>query len=325
MAKIKKIGIICSGGNSQAMNSAIIAICQQAEKFNYEAYLIKDGYYGVTYYKPERADLVYLDNFINRGNAVNGSARFVEFTQEKILQQAINNLRKNHLDLLVVIGGDGSYNGAARLKQLGFPVICLPGTIDNDIASTDYSIGFDTSLQQIVNCMDALKDSFGSHNGICFVEVMGRHYSDLAIRSCIANNAQYVVTADNVLTPKQFADIALKAQKKGVRGVMFVVTENIYGKNNLPSLSEIAKIVGDLTKNAMCRAIVLAHIQRGGTPVATDRFFSSLMGAEVIACLNKKIINVAIGIKQGKVVTTDITKAVNLPRKKHNMYFLQKK
>ncbi|MDR2847131.1 MAG: ATP-dependent 6-phosphofructokinase [Mycoplasmataceae bacterium] len=321
---MKKIGIIASGGNSQAMNNTVIAIVKQAYKNNLEPYLIKDGYCGVLRGDFKKAVAADLDAYINRGNVMIGSARCLEFLEPKNQEKAAGILKKNGIEVLIVIGGDGSYNGAYKLSTFGTKVIALPGTIDNDISSTEYSIGFDTCLNQIILNMDALKDSFESHNGICFVEVMGRHFSELAIRACIANNAQYVVTSDNVLNAKQFAKIANDATKNGVRGVMFVITENIYGKDGLPTLSAIAEEVGKLTNNQMSRAISLGHIQRGGTPTANDRFMSSLFGAHAITCIKENVTNVAIGFRNNKLVTVDIKKAVTMPRKKHCFYFFDK-
>lgn len=305
------------------MNNTIITIVDQAIKNKIKVELIRDGYKGLINEWFIPADPVFLDNFVNRGNVVIGSARCLEFLKPEVQAKAAKILKQHKIDVLIVIGGDGSYNGAYKLSLLGAKVITLPGTIDNDIASTEYSIGFDTSLNQIVNSLDALKDSFGSHDGICFCEVMGRHYSDLAIRSCIANHCQAVVTIDNVKTAAQFAKIAQQAMANGVRGVMFIVTENIYGKNGLPSLEQIAKEVETITGNGMCRAVVLAHIQRGGTTVASDRFKSSLMGAYAITCVKNNQLNVAIGLKHDALITTPIDKAVTMPRKKHNFYFLE--
>lgn len=321
--KTTKIAILASGGNSQAMNNAVIAIATQAKLANFDVVLIKNGYSGIFKEDFVKADLNYLSEFVSRGNIIIGSARCLEMLEKKNQVEASRILKKNNIDVLVVIGGDGSYMGANSLSLNGTKVIALPGTIDNDIASTEYSIGFDTCLQQIVLAMDALKDSFSSHNGICFVEVMGRHFSDLAIRACIANNAQYVVTADNITDAKTFAKIANDAMKSGVKGVMFVITENIYGKNSLPTLSEIASEVGKLTNNIMSRAVVLAHLQRGGCPTGNDRFMASLMGAYAIECIKNKTFNVAIGMKNGKLATTNISIAVKMPKKKTNFYYLK--
>lgn len=203
-----KIGILASGGNSPGMNNAIITLVKKAIALKMTPILIYDGYKGLLEEKFAKPNIAFLDNFNSRGNVMIGAARSKEFYKLETKKKAIAILKKHKIDVLVVIGGDGSYKGANSLAQLGMKVLCLPGTIDNDIASTHTTIGFNTCLNTIVNSLDAIRDCFDSHAGICFVEVMGRSFSDLAIYSGIATQAEAIITSENVMNAENFVEIA---------------------------------------------------------------------------------------------------------------------
>ncbi|GHU30680.1 hypothetical protein FACS1894166_00760 [Bacilli bacterium] len=266
-----KIAILASGGNSPGMNNAIITLVKTAQVHKIDVLLISDGYRGLLEDKFTSANIRYLEQFNSRGNVVIGSARSKEFMQTPYKKKAAAILKKRKVDVLVVIGGDGSYLGAASLTHFGVKVMTLPGTIDNDVASTDSTIGFYTCLHTIVTAIDALRDSFDSHSGICFVEVMGRGYSDLAIQAGVATEAEAIVTKDNILKAHDFVKIANETFKRGKRSCIFIITEKIYGLDGLPSLDDIAQEVNQKTMRT-CRVNVIGHIQRGGTVSATDRF-----------------------------------------------------
>ncbi len=271
---IKKIAILASGGNAPAMNNAVITLVRKAKFYELDVDLIHDGYLGLVndrFYKP---DLPSLTLFYANGNVLIGTSRFIDFPKKENLQKAVENLKKHQIDCLFVIGGDGSYHGALELAKLGIHVICLPGTIDNDIRGTEQTIGFSTALKAIVNGIDNLRDSFDSHSGVCLVEVMGRRYPDLTIYAAIASEAEAVITANNPLTAEQIAQIANDTYKRGHKSCIVVISEKVYGQNGLPTLEELTKEVGTLLKGRMVRNDVLGYVQRGGIPTAEDRILA---------------------------------------------------
>jgi 6-phosphofructokinase 1 len=266
-----RIAVLASGGNSPGMNNAVITLVKSARLNKIDIKLINDGYRGLLEDKFHDADIRLLEDFSARGNVVIGTARSKEFHQIEYKRKAIKNLRKHKIDVLVVIGGDGSYKGAASLAKLNMKVMALPGTIDNDVASTDSTIGFFSCLHTIVESIDKIRDSFDSHSGICFVEVMGRGFSDLAVQAGVATMAEAIVTSENVLSTDEFISIANETKRNKKRSCIFVITEKIYGANGLPTLDELAKEVEKVT-GRVCRVNVIGHIQRGGVPSATDRY-----------------------------------------------------
>jgi 6-phosphofructokinase 1 len=266
-----KIGVLASGGNSPAMNNAVITLVKAATLNKFTVALIHDGFQGLLENKIYEPDIRYLEEFSTRGNVVIGTSRSKDFYKVEYKKKAIKILKQNKIDVLVVIGGDGSYRGAAGLAELGVKVMALPGTIDNDISSTDSTIGFYSCLHTIVESIDHLRDSFDSHSGICFVEVMGRGFSDLAVQSGVASIAEAIVTKENILNTADFVAIANETKKNHKRSCIFVITEKIYGLNGLPTLDQIAKEVEEIT-NRVCRVNIIGHAQRGGVPAAIDRY-----------------------------------------------------
>jgi 6-phosphofructokinase 1 len=266
-----RIAVLASGGNSPGMNNAVLTLVKSAKLNKIDIKLIYDGYQGLIENKFHNADVRNLEDFSTRGNVVIGSARSKKFMEVEYKRLAIKNLKKQKVDVLVVIGGDGSYKGAASLAKLGMKVMALPGTIDNDVASTDSTIGFYSCLHTIVESIDKIRDSFDSHSGICFVEVMGRGFSDLAVQAGIASNAEAIVTSENIMNAEEFIAIADETKRNKKRSCIFVITEKIYGTNGLPTLDELAKEIEKVT-GRVCRVNVIGHMQRGGVPAATDRY-----------------------------------------------------
>jgi 6-phosphofructokinase 1 len=317
-----KIAILASGGNSPGMNDAIITLVKKAKLSNIESVLIYDGYSGLLKSDFRKLDPHYLDQFVSRGNVVIGSSRSKEFSTPAGQRKAAAILKKNKIDVLVVIGGDGSFIGASRLTKLGLKVMGLPGTIDNDVSSTDTTIGFYTCLNTITTSIDAIRDSFESHAGICFVEVMGRGFSDLAIMAGVATGAEAIVTSNNILKVNDFINIANETKNRGKRSCIFVITESIYGKKGLPSLQTMAKQVEDKTHRST-RVNIIGHIQRGGVPVASDRYLASVMANHCIDCIKAKNFNRVICEHDRDIIDIDIIEATTLPRKPNKMDLVQ--
>src|SRR5574344_368581 len=186
---IKRIGILTSGGDSPGMNAAIRAVVRAGITAGLEVFGIKDGYLGMHQNRIIRLDRQSVTDIINRGGTILGTARFTAFKEESVRKEAVQNLKDHNIDAMIIIGGDGSYMGALRLSEMGIPCIGIPGTIDNDIHGTDFTIGYDTALNTIVECMDKLRDTCNSHKRVSIVEIMGRHCGDLATNASIAAGA----------------------------------------------------------------------------------------------------------------------------------------
>ncbi len=319
---LKKIAILASGGNSPGMNNVIITLVRKAASLKIKCELINDGYKGLVnnlFFKPILQNLTY---FYASGNVIIGSSRFPEMKKKEVLLKAKKNLVKHKIDCLFVIGGDGSYRGALELSKLGVHVICIPGTIDNDIASTSKTIGFSTALNSIVSSIDNIRNSFDSHNGIILVEVMGRRFPDLAICAAFATQAEGVVTTDNILSADEIIEISKQSAKNGHRSCLIIVCEKIYGFNGLPTLKEIADLISKKTKRH-CRVDVLGYIQRGGTPTAEDRILASRMGSFAVDYARKNKKSAALCYKFNKIFALDLHDSINcLPKKTNSIDLL---
>lgn len=319
--KIKKIAILASGGNSPGMNNCVITVVKHAIANKITPYIIYDGYKGLLEEKISLANLNFLENFNSRGNIIIGSARSKSFYDPKVKEQAAKILKKHKIDVLYVIGGDGSYMGAYGLSKFGIKVLCLPGTIDNDISSTEQTIGFFTCLNQIVKAVDAIRDSFESHNGICICEVMGRGYSDLALFAGIATECEAIISKDNIFTKDDFIKVIKETEKNKKRSCIFLVTEKLYGADGLPTLNEISNYIQEKI-GRLCRVNVIGYLQRGGDTDAWDRVNASLMASKAFECMMNNKLNRVISIISGEIVDIDIKKATQTPRKKSKTYLL---
>ncbi|TCV93479.1 6-phosphofructokinase [Biostraticola tofi] len=300
---IKKIGVLTSGGDSPGMNAAIRGVVRAGLSEGLEVYGIYDGYLGLFQDRMSKLDRYSVSDMINRGGTFLGSARFPEFREEGTRTIAIENMKKRGLDALVVIGGDGSYMGAKRLTEMGFPCIGLPGTIDNDVAGTDYTIGYFTALETVVEAIDRLRDTSSSHQRISIVEVMGRYCGDLTMSAAIAGGCEFIVLPEVEFKPEDLVYEIKAGIAKGKKHAIVAITEHIC---NVAELAEyIEKETGRET-----RATVLGHIQRGGSPVAYDRILASRMGAFSIELLLQGYGGRCVGVQNEKLVHHDIVDAI---------------
>ncbi|CDL80365.1 6-phosphofructokinase [Xenorhabdus cabanillasii] len=303
--KIKRIGVLTSGGDAPGMNAAIRGVVRAALTEGLEVYGIYDGYLGLYENRMKKLDRFSVSDMINRGGTFLGSARFPEFRDDKVREIAIENMRKSEIDALVVIGGDGSYLGAKKLTEAGFPCIGLPGTIDNDVAGTDYTIGYFTALETIVEAIDRLRDTSTSHKRISIVEVMGRYCGDLTLSAAIAGGCEFIVLPEREIPfdrEELLAEIKAGIQK-GKRHAIVAITEHVC------DVDELAKYIETETRHET-RATVLGHIQRGGAPVAYDRILASRMGAYSVQLLLEGYGGRCVGIQNEKLVHHDIIDAV---------------
>lgn len=300
---IKKIGVLTSGGDAPGMNAAIRGVVRAGLTRGLEVFGIYDGYLGLYENRLVQLDRYSVSDMINRGGTFLGSARFPEFRQEKIRAVALENMRKSALDALVVIGGDGSYMGANRLTEMGFPCIGLPGTIDNDVAGTDYTIGFFTALHTVVEAIDRLRDTSSSHQRISIVEVMGRHCGDLTLAAAIAGGCEFIVIPEVEFKPEDLVLAIKKGISKGKKHAIVAITEHI------TNVEQLARYIEKQTCRET-RATVLGHIQRGGSPVPYDRILASRMGAYAIELLLQGYGGRCVGVQNEQLVHHDIIDAI---------------
>lgn len=305
---IKKIAILTSGGDSPGMNNAIRAIVKGARINNIEPMLVYDGYRGLHRGDIKSANEVNVDNYINVGGTFLGSSRYLEFLKPEVRQETKELLDSKEIDALVVIGGDGSYRGAQSLHELGVKTIALPGTIDNDIASTELTIGYPTALQTIVDAIEKLRDTMNSHQRIVIVEVMGHGCGDLALYSGLAAGAEIIITNENILTEEEIARIAKEQKAMGKRSVVCVVSEFIY-KELFATVKRIQEMTGIET-----RGVVLSHLQRGGNPTAIERINATRMGIKAVDLLVEGKSGLAVGINASKTTGIPILEALEQKR-----------
>ena len=296
---MKTIGILTSGGDAPGMNAAIRAVVRSAIYYGCKVYGINRGYKGLIESDLVEMDLSSVGDIIHRGGTILKSSRCEEFKTEEGRQKAVKILKKHGIDCLVVIGGDGSFNGAQKLSDLG-----LPGTIDNDLAYTDYTIGFDTALNTVVDAISKIRDTSSSHERVNIVEVMGRHCGDLALYSGLAGGAETIIVPE---VDYKIEDICLRLEttkKRGKRHSIIVVAEGVGNAN------DIAKGIVERT-GADLRVTVLGHVQRGGSPTVSDRILASRMGVRAVELLLDGKSARVVGIKDDKIIDMEIHEALS--------------
>ncbi|HAK05240.1 MAG TPA: 6-phosphofructokinase [Firmicutes bacterium] len=307
---VQRIGVLTSGGDSPGMNAAIRAIVRAGLKNGKDMFVIYNGYKGLVEGQIEQVDRSFVSSIINLGGTILRSARLPEFADPAVRQRGVEQLRRHGIDALVVIGGDGTYMGAKKLSEMGINCIGLPGTIDNDIACTDYTIGFDTCLNTIINAVDKLRDTTSSHQRCSIIEVMGNRSGDLALFSGIACGVELIVSSDHLIPKKDIMDAMLAQKKSAKQHAMIIVSEKLFDVQELAR--EIEREVGFES-----RAEVLGRIQRGGSPSAFDRILASRMGAYAIDCLVQGKSGRCIAIVGNEMVDYDIYEALAMQRNPH--------
>ncbi len=310
MAKeIKRIAVLTSGGDAPGMNAAIRGVVRAALSYGLEIYGVRDGYYGLYHDKLVKLERHSVSDVINRGGTFLGSARFPEFRDPAVRAKCVEVLKKYEIDGLVVIGGDGSYMGAKLLtEEYGINCIGLPGTIDNDVAGTDYTIGYQTALETALEAIDRLRDTSSSHQRISIVEIMGRHCGDLTISAALAGGCEYIVIPEKGLDKESLMRNIENGLQKGKRHAIIAITELMTDVHQLAR--EIEARFGHET-----RATVLGHTQRGGVPCAFDRILGSRMGVYAVELLLQGFGGRCVGIQNEKLVHHDIIDAINNMRR----------
>ena len=311
---LRKIGILTSGGDSPGMNAAIRAVTRSALASGIEVVGIHDGYKGLVegLYEPFTRESV--SETIARGGTILGSARLPEFKDEEVMMKGIAKLKENNIDAVVVIGGDGTYRGADALTKRGVNCVALPGTIDNDIEGTDYTIGFDTALNTVVDCVDKLRDTSNSHHRCSVVEVMGNRCGDLAIYSGISCGAEILITPETGYDEEAVLEKLRYLENQGKNHAIVIVSEKVCDVKSLAD--KISRVTGFAG-----RATILGHIQRGGSPTPSDRVLASRMGAKAVELLVQGIGGHCVGIRNNEIVSMPIEECVSLPRSSRRAFY----
>ena len=306
--EVRAIGVLTSGGDAPGMNAAVRAVTRAALNKGIKVYGIRRGYNGLINDDVFEMNLRSVSDIINRGGTVLYTARSPEFKTDEGQSKALETCKKYGIDGCVVIGGDGSYRGARALSLKGIPCIGLPGTIDNDIACTDETIGFDTAMNTAVEMIDKLRDTAQSHERCSVCEVMGRNAGDIALHTGIAVGATAILVPEVEMSFEQILNKIEQGERTGKEHFIVVVAEGV------GHVSELAKKIEEKT-GIETRATVLGHVQRGGNASLRDRVLASMMGHKAVELLAQGIGNRVVAINNSKIVDFDIYEALEMKPK----------
>ncbi|WMM90753.1 6-phosphofructokinase [Heyndrickxia coagulans] len=316
---MKRIGVLTSGGDAPGMNAAVRAITRKGIYHGLEVYGIHQGYNGLIQGNIQKLEAGSVGDILQRGGTVLQSARSEEFKTPEGQQKAIRQLKDHGIEALVVIGGDGSYQGAKKLTEQGFNCIGVPGTIDNDIPGTDFTIGFDTALNTVLDAIDKIRDTASSHERTFIIEVMGRNAGDIALWSGLAGGAESIIVPEEKFDLKDVVERLEQGRKRGKRHSIIIVAEGVMSGNEFAEKLKKTGVIGDT------RVSVLGHIQRGGSPTAFDRVLASRLGARAVELLLEGKGGRAVGIQNNQLVDHDILEILGKPHAiNQNMYKLSK-
>ena len=303
---VKKIAVVTSGGDAPGMNACLRAVVRAGLYYGKDMYVVYDGLRGLVEGQIKQVNKDFTQDIINRGGTVIRSARLPEFKQPEVAEKAANNLKDFEIDVLIGIGGDGTFRGLNLLSQFGVKVVGIPGTIDNDVGSTEQTIGFSTALNTICECIDKLKDTSGSHQRCSLIEVMGRDCGDLAMYAALAEGAEGVICVEHPLKEDVLFRKLRKMKAQNKSHAIIIVSENLY------DIRELAKKI-EAETNFDTRTEVLGRLQRGGSPSAEDRVLAAKMGARSIdIAIDENIGSRIVGIKSGQIIDLPIADAVEM-------------
>jgi 6-phosphofructokinase 1 len=315
---MKKIGVLTSGGDSPGMNAAIRAVVRKAIYHDIEVYGVYQGYQGLINGQIKKLELGSVGDIIHRGGTMLYTSRSEEFKTIEGQQKGIEQLKNIGIEGLVVIGGDGSYRGAKKLTEHGFPCVGVPGTIDNDIPGTDFTIGFDTALNTVIDAIDKIRDTATSHERTYVIEVMGRHAGDIALWSGLAGGAETILIPEADYDMNEVVSRLKRGHDRGKKHSIIIVAEGV------GSGVDFAKKLTEATK-LETRVSVLGYIQRGGSPTAFDRVLASRLGARAVELLIDGQGGRSVGIENNKLVDYDILEILDRPHQiEQKMYQLSK-
>jgi len=308
---MNRIAVLTSGGDAPGMNAAIRAVVRAGVYYKKEVFGVYEGYEGLIAGDFIKLKVRSVNNIVHRGGTFLKSARSMEFKTEEGRAKAIEQLRKKRIDGLVVIGGDGTFTGALKLSQeSGIPVIGIPGTIDNDLSGTDYTLGYDTATNTVAHAIDQIRDTALSHNRLFFIEVMGRHSGAIAVRAGIAGGAvATLIPEKNMTVDELVAKLDRGAERKKTSSLVVVAEGGKSGR-----AYDIANEVSELRPNYDIKVTVLGHLQRGGSPSCYDRVLASRLGVAAIEGLIDGKKEVMAGIVNEQIVYTSFENAINDPK-----------
>lgn len=304
MIRKKAIGILTSGGDAPGMNAAVRAVVRMGINRGFSVVGIKRGYTGLLANDMEDMHLRSVSEILQRGGTVLYSSRCPEFSEERNIIKAVEICKKAGIGTLVTIGGDGTFRGALELCRHGLPCIGIPGTIDNDISSSDYTIGFDTAINTVVQMVDRVRDTAQSHDRCSVIEVMGRHAGHIALHAGIACGALAILVPEIEFSIER--DVVAKmvsTLRSGKQNFIVMVAE---GVGSAPEIAEQIQRLTGITTNA----VVLGHVQRGGSPTAQERVIASVMGHHAVELIEQGESKRVVVYRQGKVVDIDIEEAL---------------
>ena len=302
--EIKRIAVLTSVGDAPGMNAAVRAVVEQGIHHGLEVYGVYYGYRGLVEGDFRLLTLSDVHHNIRRGGTMLYSARYPEFRHKEYQEKAISQLEKFGIDALVVIGGDGSFAGALSLSKLGFPAVGIPGTIDNDIPGTEYTIGFDSAVSVALDAIDKISDTAASHNRTFVVEVMGRHAGDIAIWAGVAAGADAIIIPEEEFLIEDVVRRTEAGRSAGKDYSLVVLAEGAMDVDNFVEQFQV------LAPDQSVRGVTLSHIQRGGTPTARDRVFATLMGARSVDLLIEGQKAIYLGVREEQLTVFDIVETL---------------
>ena len=305
---MKRIGLLTSGGDAPGMNAAIRAVVRSGIYFGMEVYGIERGYSGLMDDNVVPMEMRSVSNIVQCGGTKLRTARCMEMLTVEGQKRAVDTLEKHGIEGLVVIGGDGSFRGAKVLsEQYGVPTIGIPGTIDNDLEYTDYTLGFDTAVNTCLDIINKLRDTMTSHERVSVVEVMGRHCGDIALYSGIASGAEIIVVPEIAFDMNEIVSRINRSRANGKHSNIIVVAEGVM------SAEQFANQLQEHTQHSV-RPTCIGHVQRGGSPSMADRMLAAQFGNKAVRLLNDGIGNRVVGIRDNKIIDMDIIEAVSMKK-----------
>ncbi len=305
---IKKIAVLTSGGDAPGMNAAIRSVVRSCAFYKIECVGVYRGYQGMIEGDFKQMDARSVGNIINKGGTILKSARSDEFRTKEGRLKAFHQLKMEGVDAFVVIGGDGSFTGAMIFnEEYDFPVIGIPGTIDNDIYGTNYTLGYDTALNTVVEVIDKIRDTASSHNRLFFVEVMGRDVGHIALNAGVGAGAEEILIPEENIGVDRLIESLRKSKKSGKSSSIVVIAE---GDKTGKNVFELAEYVEEHFPFYEVRVSVLGHMQRGGSPSCFDRVLASRMGVKAVETLLEGKSNLMVGVTDNKMLLTELDKAI---------------
>lgn len=304
---MKRIGILTSGGDAPGMNACIRAVVRSAIYGGMEVVGIKRGYHGLVFNDSQPMTMNSVSDIVQRGGTILYTARCQEFKELAGQKKAVETIEKLKLDGIITVGGDGSFRGARDLCSMGVPTIGIPGTIDNDLAYTDYTLGFDTAVNTCLHMINNIRDTMTSHERVSIVEVMGRNCGDIALFAGIAGGAEAIIIPEIPTSVDEIVSRLKRSRERGKRSNIIVLAE---GAGDADILAKEIEEKLDIDT----RSTKIGHVQRGGAPTMADRVLASKFGFQAVDLLKKGKQNRAVGIVNNKIVDYDIIEALEMKR-----------